>query len=221
MQVLPALNVAEGDEENLRAQLGAVPAAEAFHLDVADGTMTGNVSWSDPARFRAIAGSRAVQVHLMVAEPEKVLASWLGIAPVSVIVHLDPLVAAEAAGGEAAVARLARLRDACHAAGVELLLAGAASLGARTLVAHRAYADGFLVLAVTPGRSGEEMQDAALGTVAAIREAFEEVPIWVDGGVNGETILRARDAGATAAVAASAVFASSDPASALTALQSV
>lgn len=218
MTVLPALNVPEGDEEALRLQLSAVPEASKFHLDVADGTMTDNRSWSDAARFRELAGDREVQVHLMVVEPEKVIREWLEIGAVEVIVHLDPMVGAE---GEAVVVRLASLRDLCHAAGAKLIVAGAKGIPARSLVAHRAYADAFLVLGVTPGHSAQSLSGESLETLSAIREAFEDVPIWFDGGVNADTIFQIREAGATSAVAASAIFNAPDPAAALTALQFV
>jgi ribulose-phosphate 3-epimerase len=219
MRILPAINVAEGDEARLRQQFDAVPGARLFHVDVADGSMTANRSWSDPELLREVASARELQVHLMVREPEAVLGRWLAISPAEVIVHLDPLVEAE--DGEATVVRLAKIRDACHAAGAKLVLAGTVAMEPRTLAAHRAYADALLVLAVTPGHSGEKMSAAALDFVAELRGDFDDIDIWVDGGVNLETVPLIRGAGANCAVAASAIFSSPDPAGALTALQSV
>lgn len=219
MTVVPAINVAAGDGAELARQLGAVRGhADRIHVDVSDGTFAPTLTWQDPARVRELADGMAIQAHLMLAEPERVLDAWLDAGADEIVVHLEPLLA-EDEGAEPAVVRLAAMRASCLARGARLLVAAGPSLGSRAVLAYRAYADGFLVLAVTPGHSGQRLQEASLETVAVIRETFPDDAVWVDGGVNADTVARVRASGATGAVAASAVFGAEDPAAALAALQ--
>lgn len=219
MTVIPAINVGAGDDTELARQLEAVRGhAARVHVDVSDGTFAPTITWSDPARVRELAGPAGIQAHLMVARPEAILASWLDAGADEIVVHLEPLLEA-GEDEESPTVRLAAMRDACVARGAKLLIAAGPDLESRALLAYRSYAAGFLVLAVHPGLSGQRMQETALETVAVIREAFPDDEIWVDGGVNAETVARIRAAGASGAVAASAVFDAEDPVSALAALQ--
>lgn len=220
MTVLPAINVEEGDDAGLRARLDAVRgAAGRVHLDVCDGTMTPNRTWRDAARWREFAGGLGLQVHLMTDEPEAVLMDWLDAGAQEVVVHVEPLVFPKDENAEPVAIRLQRLRAVCQARGAALLVAGLYETPSRPLLAARAYADAFLVLAVPPGRAGQGMQEEALGLARDVRAAFPDVPVWFDGGVSAEALPAIRDAGATGAVAAHAVFGAEDPAAALAALQ--
>lgn len=216
MTVIPVINV-ETEEEAAR-KLGIVQGhTERVHVDVADGTFAPTRTFRDAARLRELAGTLRFQAHLMVAEPEAILPSWLEAGADEVVVHLEPLLQAGDAADPPA-ARLARMREVCLAFGAKLLIAGGPDLETRSLLSFRAYADGFLVLAVDPGPPHQAMQPAALDVVRVVRDTFSEDPVWVDGGVNGETIRDVRAAGATGAVSGS-IFAADDPIAALAALQ--
>lgn len=218
MTVLPAINV-EDEAEAVEALQAVRDEVTRVHLDVSDGTMTPNRSWRDPARWQAVAGGIETQVHLMTRDPESVIEDWLQAGAREIAVHVEAL-APESEDGETLVARLSFLRDACLAHDARLIVCGAYDVPVRRLLAVRAFADGFLVLGVPPGRSGQELRPEALGMARAIREAFEEVPVWFDGGVSAATMPGIAAAGATGVVASSAVFGADDPAVALRALQS-
>ncbi len=217
MTVIPVVNV-ETEEEAAR-KLGIVRGhAERVHVDVSDGTFAPTHTFRDPARLRELAGGgMRFQAHLMVAEPEAILPSWLEAGADEVVVHLEPLLDAGESADPPAV-RLARMREVCLGSGARLLIAGGPGLETRALLTFRAYADGFLVLAVDPGPPHQAMQPAALDVVRVVRDTFPDDPIWVDGGVNAETIRDVSAAGATAAVSGS-IFAAEDPVAALAALQ--
>ncbi len=56
--------------------------------------------------------------------------------------------------------------------------------------------DGVLVLTVNPGKHGAEYKPGALEKVRRLRELGVTLPIEVDGGVNPDTILEMKNAGA-------------------------
>ena len=68
-------------------------------------------------------------------------------------------------------------------------------------------------MSIHPGYSGQAFMPDALDRIAQLRSLLPApTRIQVDGGVNRETIVAARDAGADLLVAGSAVFWSDDPA---------
>jgi ribulose-phosphate 3-epimerase len=82
-------------------------------------------------------------------------------------------------------------------------------------VGAAAGADLVLCMSIVPGYSGQAFMPEALERIARLRAALSrEVRVQVDGGINGETVRAARDAGADLLVAGSAVFWKDDPASA-------
>lgn len=220
MTVIPVLNVDEADETEAARRLAVVQGhVQRVHVDVADGTFAPTRTFRDPAKIRERAGGLKLQAHLMVAEPERIIEDWIDAGADEIVVHLEPLVDPES-GGEPPAIRLAQMRETCLRHGAKLLIAGGPHLNDRVLLAHRAYADGFLVLAVEPGPRGQKMQEGALDTVRVIRDTFEDDAIWVDGGVNADTVGDVRAAGATGAVCGS-IFDTEDPVATLAALQGV
>jgi ribulose-phosphate 3-epimerase len=76
-------------------------------------------------------------------------------------------------------------------------------------------ADLALCMSIHPGYSGQEFMSDALPRIEQLRSLLpDHVRVQVDGGINAETIVVARDAGADLLVAGSAVFWRDDPAAA-------
>jgi ribulose-phosphate 3-epimerase len=74
-------------------------------------------------------------------------------------------------------------------------------------------ADLVLCMSIHPGYSGQKFMPEALDRIARLRAALPgHVHVQVDGGIDGETIVPAREAGASLLVAGSAVFGHGDPA---------
>ena len=65
------------------------------------------------------------------------------------------------------------------------------------------------------GQQGQPADPRAIGLVRALREAYPDLPVQVDGGVNAAHIPALVEAGATRLVAGSAVFGVDNPAAAL------
>jgi len=71
-------------------------------------------------------------------------------------------------------------------------------------------ADGILVLTVNPGKYGAQFRPDALGKVRRLRAMGVGIPIEVDGGINSETIVKTRDAGADVLASGSFILKSDD-----------
>jgi ribulose-phosphate 3-epimerase len=76
-----------------------------------------------------------------------------------------------------------------------------------------------LVMTVYPGFGGQKFMASELPKVKALREKYPNLDIEVDGGLSGETIDQAADAGANVIVAGSAVFGAKDPADVISKLR--
>jgi len=70
--------------------------------------------------------------------------------------------------------------------------------------------DGVLVLTVNPGKYGAQFRPDALVKVEKLRAMGISIPIEVDGGINSETIVKARDAGADVFASGSFILKSDD-----------
>jgi ribulose-phosphate 3-epimerase len=76
-------------------------------------------------------------------------------------------------------------------------------------------ADLVLCMSIHPGYSGQKFDWEALGRIQRLRAALPEgMPIQVDGGIDGDTVVAAHEAGATRFVAGSAIFGADDIAAA-------
>ena len=76
-----------------------------------------------------------------------------------------------------------------------------------------------LIMTVHPGFGGQKFMASELPKVQALRKRYPDLYIEVDGGLGGETIDQAAEAGANVIVAGSAVFGATDPAAVITTLR--
>ena len=80
-----------------------------------------------------------------------------------------------------------------------------------TIRPHLKTITGVLLLAVTPGMSGEEVDLGTLERIRKVREMHSRLHITLDGGVRVGVARSAVEKGATRLVAASAIFAMHNP----------
>ena len=203
-EVEPSIYAA--DLSRLGEQLGALVGAGArvFHFDVGDGHFIPEITVG-PIVLASIAplvhawGAR-LDCHLMVAEPER---------------HFE---AVAHAGGDSVTFHV----EACDDPPRAISLARSLGLGAgvafnpETAVANAVSAaegaDLALCMSIHPGYSGQEFMPEALGRIEQLRASLPDgVRVQVDGGVNTDTVRRARGAGADLLVAGSAIFWRDDP----------
>jgi ribulose-phosphate 3-epimerase len=173
--------------------------ARVFHFDVGDGHFVEPITMG-PVVLQAIApivhkGGGVLDCHLMVSNPEHHFEQIKKAGGDSVTFHVE---ACEEPWNAIALARSHDL-----AVGVAfnpetpVKDAVAASLGA----------DLVLCMSIHPGYSGQEFMPAALSRLHELRsQLHERVVVQVDGGITGDNVRHAYDAGAEAIVAGTAIF---------------
>ena len=84
-----------------------------------------------------------------------------------------------------------------------------------------AVCDTMMIMTVYPGFGGQKFIEATRPRIRAVRQAFPDLPIQVDGGMNRETMPLVTADGADRLVAGSAFFADADPAEFIRAAQAL
>ncbi len=196
-----APSILSADFLNLGSQLAACQSAGAdwIHVDVMDGDFVPNITMGPvvvEACRRAV--DLPLDVHLMIQHPERHVEAFAqaGASLLSVHVENHPHV----------YRTLQQIKALGCQAGVVLNPGTPAEMIRPVLP----LVDLVLVMTVNPGFSGQRFLPEVLPKVREVRRLMDDAnsKAWlqVDGGINAETLPPARQAGATAFVAASAVF---------------
>ena len=207
-----APSLLSADFARLADEAQRVADADWLHFDVMDAHFVPNLTFGLPVMKAVHAVSPVpLDCHLMIENPQRWAPGYAEAGARNVTVH------AEACADPRAIARDIR------AAGA---LAGLA-LKPETSLDHyldilRDF-DTLLVMTVEPGFGGQSFIDEVLPKVRRARELVDtghlRLMVEVDGGVNGDTIERAAEAGADVFVAGSAVYGADDPEKAIAGLR--
>jgi ribulose-phosphate 3-epimerase len=203
-----APSILSADFSKLGAQVDEVMAAGArvIHVDVMDGhfvppiTLGPLVAGSIADRVHAAGG--AVDVHLMIEQPERHVEAFAEAGADSITFHEEATPHANRT--------LAAIRELGCLAGIALN----PGTPAEALAELRDLADIVLCMTVNPGWGGQSFIVASPDKVSRLVPLIGKAKIEVDGGIDASTAGSVAEAGASLFVAGSAVFGAADPAAA-------
>lgn len=194
-------SILSADFRRLGEQIAEAEAAgvDWLHVDVMDGHFVPNITMGPfIVEWCRKATKLPLDVHLMIEEPER---------------YIEPFAKAGASGLTVHVETCPDMHN---------TLKQIKSLGCRAgivlnpetplseLDPFLAEADLVLVMSVHPGYSGQKFMPESVARVAEVRKRLDVLgsSAWleVDGGINIETLPKMKEAGATAYVAATAIF---------------
>lgn len=202
-EVIPGILEKEWDEIERKIEL-VKPFAKTVHIDIVDGKFAPNTTFLDPVPFKKYTSDIFFELHMMVENP---------------IQYVKPFADA---GFKRFLGHIEKMPNIVEFIAQAQLLgeAGLAVDGSTPLEKlHAPYddIDCLLFMTITAGFSGQKFTKEHLKKVRKAREASKRedqlrvLPIEVDGGVTDETIVLAKEAGATRFISTSFLFGSDDP----------
>lgn len=216
MKVQIAPSILAADFGRLAEEVARVEAAGAdmIHVDVMDGHFVPNISLGVPVVAAIARATRLpLDVHLMIASPDRYLGAFADAGAAGLTVHIEAC--------ERAERTMALVRSLGRRAGIAL--SPGTPLEAIDAVAREV--DVVLIMSVYPGFTGQVFLPQSLPKVTAARAyldaAGSTADIEVDGGVGVSNAGRLVAAGATILVAGAALFHAPDSARALGELRTV
>ncbi|MCL6520577.1 MAG: ribulose-phosphate 3-epimerase [Armatimonadetes bacterium] len=199
MKISPSLLSA--DFSNLERAVRQVTegGADSLHLDIMDGRFVPNITFG-PLVVRSIRSKTDLPFcgHLMIIEPESILAEFIAAGCDTIIIHAE------------ACAHLHRTLQQIRELGATPGVALNPSTPLCVIENVLSEIDELLIMTVNPGFGGQDFIPEMLPKIKAARAMIEnagrKIDISVDGGINTKTCELVTAAGANVLVAGSFVF---------------
>jgi ribulose-phosphate 3-epimerase len=197
-KILIAPSILSADFGKLNEEIKEVePYSDLIHVDVMDGLFVPNITFGN-AVLKKIKSGKPLDVHLMIAEPEKFVKEFAEAGAKIISFHVE--------ASKNAKETIALIRK----AGARPALAVKPKTSLESIEPFLADVDFVLIMTVEPGFGGQGFLKEMLPKIRELRRKKPGIDIEVDGGINSETARLAVEAGANVLVAGSAIFGESD-----------
>lgn len=178
-EVIPA--ILEKDFGEIEKKIRLVEGlTEWVQIDVADGILVPNTTFSDPKPFRVLKTKSKLEAHLMVKEPVKFIKPFVEAGFKRFYAHI------ESGQAEEYIAT-------CYRYDCQVGLAIDGPTASDKIFPYLDNIDVVLVMAIEAGFSGRPFREDTLDKIKKIREAFFDLPIAVDGAmdeVNANKVIK-------------------------------
>ena len=182
--------------------------ADMLHLDIMDGSFVPEITIGAPVvKILRKVSDIVFDVHLMVEHPETQIKSFADAGADIITFHAE------------AAKHSHRLIQQIHELGCKAGVAINPGTSLSMIEELVEDAEMILIMTVNPGYAGQKFIEPQLGKIHMLYHMIQEMEtdcdIEVDGGINSETSVDAREAGANILVAGSAIFGAADVAQAI------
>lgn len=203
-EVIPG--ILEKDWAEIERKLNLIkPFAKSVHIDILDGKFAPNTTFLDPAPFKKYSPELFLELHMMVEEPVNYLKPWADAGFKRFLGHIEKM------SDQVVFVAEAQLLG-------EVVLAVDGPTPVESVKVPFDDLDGLLVMTIKAGFSGQQFDPSHLDKVKYFRSQTS-IPIEVDGGVNDQTIMQAKQCGATRFISTSFIYNAPDPRAAYVALK--
>ena len=192
-QIIPAINVENFEEIQKKIKM-VEPFSDWAHLDAADGSFTPNITWHNHLDLVKLNTFINIEIHLMVQNPENKLDGLLNQKIKRLIINVETS------------KKIDYIIEKCAEKKIELGLSVSPQTEIFVLAPYFKKIKFFQILAVLPGRSGQNFDTRSPEKIKRLKAACPNCLIEVDGGITPETAKAAAASGADILASSSYVF---------------
>lgn len=201
MQYKIAPSVLSADWLNLKDSIDALTKSDSdyIHYDVMDGKFVPEMSFGVTImREVKKITDKPLDVHLMIEDPIRNVKSFAENGAEIITVHVE------------ACKDIRETLEYIRSFNVKAALSVKPNTPIEAVFPYLDLCDMILIMSVEPGFGGQKFMENSLDKMRILREEITkrnlDIDIEVDGGINFETVLRCKDAGANVFVSGSALF---------------
>src|SRR3989338_2730493 len=182
VEVIPAILEKNFDEIERKIKL-VDGLTEWVQIDIADGILVPNTTFSDPTPFKKIKTDLKLETHLMVRDPKTYIKPFFEAGFKRFYVHI------ESGKAEDYIAE-------CYKFDCQVGLAIDGPTDLAMIMSYLDNIDVVLLMAIEAGFSGKPFREDTLDKIRKIREAFFALPIAVDGAMDDVNAVKVIKEGA-------------------------